>query len=123
MLKAVILIFLAELWNTTGQILFKKGTNSLDAQSLRGLRENIAFLRNLLSKPVIWRGFACMAAGLILWFAALAGANLSAVSPLGSMQYIFILIAAHFFLGEKIDVLKTAGTLLVVFGIVLVAIG
>ncbi|MDP3790304.1 MAG: EamA family transporter [Candidatus Omnitrophota bacterium] len=123
MLKAVILIFLAELWNTLGQILFKKGTNSLNVQSLRGVKENIMFLVNLLSKPVIWRGFACMAIGLILWFVALAGANLSAVSPLGSMQYILILIAAHFFLGEKMDFLKVAGTLLVIMGIILVATG
>lgn len=123
MLKAVILIFLAEIWNTIGQILFKKGTNSLNTQSLRGVKENIVFLGNLLSRPVIWRGFACMAIGLVLWFVALAGANLSVVSPLGSMQYILILVAAHFFLEEKIDFLKTTGTLLVVMGIILVAIG
>jgi len=122
MLKVVLLVFLAELWNTAGQVLFKKGTNAIEVRSLRGVKNHLVFLKEIMAKPAVWLGFGSMAAGLVIWFIALAGADLSVVSPMGSMQYIIILIAAHFLLGEKINFLKLTGTLLVVLGIVLLSL-
>lgn len=122
MIRTVIIIFFAEAWHTVGQIFFKKGTNSLESRSLRGIGANIAFLKTIAAKPVIWFGFGSMAVGFMLWLTALAGADLSIVSPLGSMQYILVLISAHFFLGEKITLPKLAGTLLIAVGVVLVSL-
>lgn len=122
MLKVVVLILLAETWHTAGQIFFKRGTNSLEPSSLRGLGAHISFLKKLASKGAIWLGFGSMAVGFLIWLAALARADLSIVSPLGSMQYILVMVSAHFFLGEKISLPKLAGTLLVVAGVVLVSI-
>jgi drug/metabolite transporter (DMT)-like permease len=121
MLKVILLILLAEIWNTAGQIFFKKSTNALEVRSLRGVSTHIKLFRDILTNPLAWLGFGSMAMGLVIWFIALAGADLSVVSPIGSMQYILILITAHYFLGEKINALKLIGTLLVVAGIVLVA--
>ena len=120
MLKTVILILFAEMWHAVGQIFFKKGTNSLEVRSLRGIGANIVFLKNIAAKPAVWFGFGSMAVGFLIWLTALAGADLSIVSPLGSMQYILVLISAHFFLGEKINLPKLIGTLLIVAGVALV---
>jgi drug/metabolite transporter (DMT)-like permease len=121
MLKVILLILVAECWNTIGQILFKKSTNTVEVQSLRGVSTNLRFLKNVLMKPLIWLGLGSMTIGLMIWFIALSGADLSVVSPIGSLQYILILISAHLFLGEKINRMKLTGTLLVVLGIILVA--
>ena len=120
-MKTILLVLFAEIWYTVGQILFKKSTNTLEVRSLRGVGTYLKLMGNILSKPAIWLGLGSMGIGLIVWFIALAGADLSVVSPVGSLQYVLVLITAHFFLGEKINRLKVAGTLLVVFGIVLVA--
>ena len=63
-----------------------------------------------------------MAAGLTAWLFALTGGALSVVFPLGSFQYVLILIMARIFLGEKIDTMKLLGTFLVVVGIILITL-
>lgn len=122
MWKIILLIMVAEVWNTAGQVFFKKSANTLEARSLRSLSGQMGFLKDVFTDPVIWCGFGSMAIGMCVWIVALAGADLSFVFPIGSLQYIFILISAYVFLGEKIDRMKLFGTLLVVLGIVLIAI-
>lgn len=121
MIKIIIIILIAEIWCAVGQILFKKTTNGMELQSLRGVNSHIKFMKNILTKPMVWLGLGAMTLGLLIWFAALAGADLSVVSPISSLQYILILFAAHLFLGEKINRKKLIGTLLVVLGIILIA--
>lgn len=122
MVKVIILVLIAELFTAVGQILFKKSTNALESHSLRGVGAHFRFLREVLLKPLIWIGFLSMALGLVVWLIALAQGDLSLVFPLGSSQYILILFLAHIFLGEKIDKMKLAGTVLVILGIVLITI-
>jgi len=122
MVKIIILVLVAEIVTAFGQILFKKSTNAMESYSLRGFENHKRFLGEVLSKPSLWAGFLCLAAGLAIYLVALAQGDLSLVFPLGSIQYIFILFAAHQFLGEKIDAKKLAGTFLVVFGIILISL-
>lgn len=122
MLKILVFVFIAEILTAFGQILLKKTTNSLDRHGLRDARSYFRFLREVLSKPAVWLGFFTMAAGLIAWLLALTGGALSVVFPLGSLQYVLILIMARIFLGEKIDTMKLLGTFLVVFGIILITL-
>jgi undecaprenyl phosphate-alpha-L-ara4N flippase subunit ArnE len=76
----------------------------------------------VIRRPAILLGLFCLAVGLIFWIAALSQAALSIVFVLGSMQYILILIASRFFLGEKIDRMRLLGTLFIAAGITLVAL-
>ena len=122
MIKVILLILVAELWGIGGQILYKKSVNKLETPNLRCIRSYSKFLISILKTPRIWLGVACISVGLAVWLAALAQTNLSIAFPIDSMQYIITLVAAHFFLGEKINKFKLLGTLLIVGGIVLVAI-
>ena len=122
MIKVLILVLISEAWTALGQILFKKSTNAIEMQSLRGVDNKINFIKNVLSKPTIWFGLIAMSAGMIVWLIALAQGDLSLVFSMGSIQYVLILFLAHFFLGEKIDKMKFIGTFLVVFGIILITI-
>ena len=122
MIKILILILAAEIVTAIGQVLFKKSTNALEVYSLRGLSSHTRFLGEVLSKPSIWIGILSMAIGLVIWLIALAQGELSVVFSIGSLQYILILFLAHFFLGEKIDAMKLAGTFLVVLGIIFITI-
>jgi len=119
--RVILLILLSEIVNTAGHILFKKSSNTVDSGSLRGVSGHAGYIKKMLSKYQIWMGFSCQALSVAIWILALAQADLSFVFPVGSMQYIFILIGAHIFLGEKIDRMKLLGTLLVVTGIVLIS--
>lgn len=112
MIKIILLVLLSEVFTAIGQILFKKTTNALESYSLR----------DVLTKPSIWIGLFSIAISLAIWLMALAEGDLSLVYPIGSLQFILVLFSAHIFLNEKIDKMKFVGTLLVVFGIILITI-
>ena len=122
MLKIILLVILAETFTAVGQLLFKKSANLADSYDLRRLDTHALFLKDVLANPNLWGGFAAMGIGLAVWIIALAQSDLSLVFSLGSMQYILILLGAHFFLGEKIDRMKFIGTLLVMLGITLITL-
>ena len=122
MIKIVLLVLMAEIFGAVGQTLFKKSTNTIDVHSLKDVGTIVRFLLEILTKPYIWVGFLCISGGLVMWLIALAQGDLSLVYPISSMQYILILISAHVFLQERVDVMKLIGTFLVVVGIILVAI-
>jgi uncharacterized membrane protein len=123
MVKIILLVLLSEIFTAAGQIFLKKGANNLRSYTLRGVNGHILFLKEALSKPLIWAGLASLSVSLVIWLIALAEGDLSLVYPIGSLQYILILFSAHIFLGEKIDMGKLIGTFLVVFGIILIAVG
>ena len=122
MIKILILVIISEAWTALGQVLFKKSTNAIEAHNLRGVDNQIRFIRNVLSKPAIWFGLLSMVVGMGAWLMALAQGELSLVFSIGSIQYVMILFLAHIFLGEKIDKMKFIGTLFVIFGIILITL-
>lgn len=122
MLKILAFVSIAEIFTAFGQVLLKKTANSIDRHGLRDARSYFRFLREVLSKSVVWLGLLTMAAGLIAWLFALTGGALSVVFPLGSLQYVLILVMARVFLGEKIDTMKLLGTFLVVLGIIMITL-
>ena len=122
MIKVLIFILIAEIWTAVGHIMLKKSTNSLELHSLSSAGNITRFIGKVLSKPSAWIGLASMGIGMIVWLMALAQAQLSIVFSIGSIQYIMILFLAHYLLGEKIDGMKLAGTLLVAIGIVIITI-
>ena len=122
MVKIILLVLLSEAITVIGQILFKKSTNNIGTYNLRSGRDRIRFLSEIFTRPYLWVGILAMVIGLIVWLLAIAQGDLSLVFPIGSLQYILILFLAHKFLGEKIDRMKLAGTLLVMAGIVLMSV-
>ncbi|MDD5439750.1 MAG: EamA family transporter [Candidatus Omnitrophica bacterium] len=122
MIKAVILIIIAELWNAAGHVLFTKGTNTLPDMPRVTVEGTMRFFRAVIRQRFIWVGMITLTIGLLIWIMALAHADLSYVYPIGSFQYVVILVAARIFLNEKIDWMKLIGTLLVVIGIIVIAV-
>jgi len=121
--KAIALVIIAQFLVTIGQICFKKSANRLNIERTAHKQPWIIQLIGcILRYPTLWMGAAAMLAGMLFWFAALGSGELNFVYLLGSIQYIFALFAAHFFLHEKINTPKLIGTLLITLGIILTAL-
>ena len=124
------LVLAAECWMTVGQICFKKSTNRLnleDANNREKVVTGTTFSKkksclSLLFYPILWLGGSAMVVGLLFWFAALSSGELNYVYLLGSTQYILALVAAHYFLHERINTAKFIGTLLIMLGVILTAL-
>ena len=116
----VFLVLIAEVFNTIGQVLFKKSTNVFEKPHLGTFRSYLDFVKKILSMKTIWLGLGAMTVGLIVWLVALSQGDLSVVFPLGSLQYLLILVASWLLLDEKIDLSKCVGTILVILGVVFI---
>jgi uncharacterized membrane protein len=121
-LKIFMLVLLAEICSAAMHILYKKGANQLENEPTNSIKNYILFAIKVLKIPAIWGGLLIVCFGMGIWFVVLAQADLSLAFPLDSIQYIIILAASVFFLGEKLNRDRIIGTLFVVVGIVLVAI-
>ena len=122
MIKLLIIVLMAELWNCAGHILLKKSANSIELQSLTGIKEYAGFIKKVIAKPSIWAGLVLMGISLFIWIIALGAGDVSVVYSIGSIQYVLILFLAPVFLNEKLDKMKVLGTLFVVAGIILITI-
>lgn len=122
MIRTILYVLMAEVWNTVGQLLFKTAANTFPPLQGRGWGSYGVFLGTVIRQPRILLGLLFMTGGLIFWIAALSQMALSVVFVLGSMQYILILIASRVFLGEKIDAMRFLGTFFIAAGITLVAL-
>jgi hypothetical protein len=67
MIKIILLVLMAEIAGTVGQILFKKGTGRLGRQNFKRFSAYFAFIRKILEMPVIWLGLLLMGSGLFFW--------------------------------------------------------
>ena len=120
MIRTLILVFATEIWTTLGQVLFKKATNHLGRPaSKKGYAD---FLGEIIRRPETGLGLIFMSIGLVTWLAALSTADLSLVFPLGSLQYVLILLASRLFLSERLDLPRVLGTLLITAGIVVITL-
>lgn len=122
MIRIILCVLMAEIWNTAGQLFYKKSANSLALAPGGGWAAYGGFLKEVLCRPGILLGLLCHAIGLVFWLVALSQGALNVVFVLGSMLYILILIASRVFLAEKIDRMRFLGTLFIALGITLVAL-
>jgi len=122
MLKILFLVILAELFATCGHVVFKKGLHGIETPDFRSLRSSFLLIKTFVCRPAMWIGILLLTGNLLIWLMALAQGDLSIVFPLGSVQFILILVASTIFLKERADWNKLLGTLLVAGGIVLVGL-
>ncbi|MDK2854793.1 MAG: hypothetical protein PWQ41_342 [Bacillota bacterium] len=89
-----------------------------------GLEFSPAGLRTLLTRIVesgwLIAGFAAFVASALLWLLVLSRTELSRAYPLVSLGYVFVLLLAHFVLGETIPARRLAGVAAIVAGVILI---
>ena len=122
MITLLAFILVSELLITAGQICLKKSANLLDLSVLGPAAWLRDLIKVLFSGPMMITGAAGMLAGLLFWILALKAGDLSVVYSLRSMQFVFVLLAGHFFLGERISLMKVIGTALITGGIILIVV-
>jgi drug/metabolite transporter (DMT)-like permease len=120
-LKIFLLIILHEICATAEQIFFKRGADNLKAHSLKRFKDCLLFVKDVIKIPTIWLAFIMTASAWLVWFTVLAGTELSIAVPVDSMQYIMIMIASYFFLGERMHWTRIVGTILILLGVAFVA--
>ena len=110
------------LLSAVAQVILKLGVSSTGVQlTFAGelpLWQKIAYA---LANPVVLAGLAVYGLSAAVWLAVLVRFDLSKAYPFVGLGFIVVMISGAVMFGEKLDITRVAGTLLVTAGVVLVA--
>jgi drug/metabolite transporter (DMT)-like permease len=117
---AIIYILISVLGGAAGQVLLKKGMNTMGALSfsLSGLG---SLIFRLATNPLVVGGLMIYVVGTLFWLLALSRVDLSFAYPFASMSYILMLLASWLLLNENLTVMRVSGSLVVLLGVLLIS--
>jgi multidrug transporter EmrE-like cation transporter len=119
MKTAIIYILISVLASTVGQLLLKKGMNSVGSVTL-SLNQLPSVLWQMATNLNVFIGLAIYFGGTIFWLAALSRVDLSYAYPFASLSYVIMLVASWFMFDEKITMGRALGTIVIGVGVLLI---
>jgi drug/metabolite transporter (DMT)-like permease len=116
-----IIAFCAIVVATAGQILLKLGISQY--QDHHGVVEySVKSIFDLSLSPTVMLGLFCYFSSAGLWIATLTRLELSQAYPLLGLSYVLVLLASYFLLGESVSMYRILGTVLIIFGVVIIGV-
>ena len=119
MTTAIIYILISVFSSVAGQLLLKKGMNSLGPVTL-SLNQLPSILLQMGTNPSVIIGLIIYLGGTVFWLAALSRVDLSYAYPFASISFVIMLIAAWLMFDEKISLGRFLGTIVIGVGVLLI---
>ena len=116
----VLYILISVALGAAGQILLKKGMNSVGPVTLTLERLPVT-LWHIGTNPYVLVGLLVYVSGTVFWLAALSRVDLSYAYPFASLSYVVMLAAAWLLFSENITPIRLLGTLIVGLGVILIS--
>lgn len=117
---AVIYILLSVLASAIGQLLLKKGMNSMGEVTL-SFTHLPSIIWQMATNLNVFIGLAIYLAGTVFWLAALSRVDLSFAYPFAGINYIVMLVASWWMFDEKITLSRVIGSFVIAFGVILIS--
>lgn len=114
-----ILIFSSVLISALAQISLKQGMSSSTVSAALG-QGTASTITAIATNPYVIGGLSLYALGAVLWLFVLSRVDVSVAYPFVAFGFIITMGLAIVLLGEPLQPLRVAGTLLVVAGAVLI---
>ncbi len=116
---AVIYILISVLGSAIGQLLLKKGMNTIGVLTL-----SIDGFGNMLwriaTNPFVVVGLFIYVISVVFWLVALSRVDLSYAYPFASLSYVIMLIASWWLFNEQISFVRIIGTFVIGIGVWLI---
>lgn len=116
-MKVYLLIALALLLTTTGQVLQKLATSRVLQHDT-----GTGFIAQLLLIKETWWAIICLATGILVWLAVLYYMDVSKATPFLSFGYILVTLLSRYKLKEVIPVQRWLGVMLITIGLWVVSL-
>lgn len=121
-LKLLLLLIASDILETAIQFFFKKSALANAEFVVRDLASGMVFLKAVSSSGFLWMGLVTVIIVFIIWSTILAKIDLSVAVPVASFSYILVPVTSIIFLDEKVTILRWAGILLILAGVILVSL-
>lgn len=117
---AILYILISVLGSAMGQLLLKKGMNSMGPVTL-SFNQLPSVLWQMATNPNVFVGLAIYLVGTVFWLAALSRVDLSFAYPFASFNYVVMLVASWMMFDEKITLSRLLGTVVIGIGVLLIS--
>ena len=117
--RKYLVILCVVIFGSTGDAFLARGMKQVGAIDVHHLAQIFAALGN----PWIIVGIVCLLAFMASYMTALSFADLTYVLPATAISYVNMALIAHFWLCERISLVRWSGIVLIVTGVGLVAGG
>ena len=115
-MDALIIILAGIAFASLGQISWKWGMNIEGAVT----KLDLDTLMSMIMNPYVVLGLAMYGLSTLCWLIALSRKDLSYVYPFTILTFIIVLLTSKFLFNEELPVLRIIGTLIVIFGILVI---
>lgn len=116
----IILVFVAVIFNTAAQLVLKVGIDRIGAFAFHW-SNFIPIVLKIMASPWIIIGLVIYVGSVGIWLMVLSRIPVSIAYPIASLGYLTSAIAAYYFLGENVTMLRIAGIIVILFGVYMVA--
>lgn len=120
MSTSILYILISVIGGAIGQILLKKGMNTLGEVTL-SMQNIVNVVWRMVTNPYVFVGLFIYVLSVIFWLAALSRVELSYAYPFASLSYVIMFLAGWLLLGETITPMRIVGTLVVGIGVFLIS--
>lgn len=120
-MKDYILLFFNVLLTVVGQLLLKKGVQTVG--SINNFRELIPKLTQVIFNPFVMGGISIYCFTTFVWLVILSRVKLSIAYPMLSIGYVLIIPFSWLVFKESIPRIRIFGAILICIGIYLIAQG
>lgn len=121
--SAIALLACSVVLSACAQLLMKAGMLALDASASGSLAQLLqTAVSDAAVSGFIGAGLLCYALSMLAWLLALTGYRLSIAYPMLGLSYVLVYLGAVYWerIGESFSLLRSAGIVLVLIGVVLV---
>lgn len=120
-MKTFVVLFVAICAQTLGDVFLTKGMKSVGEVDTLDPAKLFQIGVQVFSTPNIWLGILLLSIFFGLYLVALSWADLSFVLPVTAFGYVMNALMAWQLLGEHVSVARWLGTLIICFGVAVVA--
>ncbi|HEY5513885.1 MAG TPA: EamA family transporter [Geomonas sp.] len=120
MLKTAIVMLIAVIAGTIGDLLLASGMKQLGDISAMNLKGILNVSLQALTSPKLVLGTCMLAIFFFLWLAVLSWEDLSVALPMQALNYILVAFLSQYFLHEVVTPMRWAGTVLVAIGVLMI---
>lgn len=117
---AIVYILISVLGGALGQLILKRGMNSLGPLTL-SISDLVPTLLKIALNPFVIVGLAIYVTSTVFWLTALSRVDLSFAYPFASLSYVIMLVASWQIFDESITPLRLLGTFIIVVGVLLIS--
>ena len=116
-------IIITIVFTTLGQLVFKKGIDSLIVSPGKDIISIVKYFINALMNGWVVLGFILALCAAFSWMLALRNYELSSAYPFQSLNFILVPMLSILLYSESFNSYKLIGILIIVFGIIIFSKG